>query len=291
MTFQTVFSGITRFFRFRLNIRFPKDKRLVILCMTIVALLLLSAIFANIVAPYDPYEPSLIERNQPPGSTHLLGTDPLGRDTLSRTVFALRTSIGIALIGVIGGTVIGTLMGMLAGFFRGWPDRIISALIDFFYAIPNLLILLAGIAVLGTKTWVLILFIAFAGWHGTARLIRGQVLSIRERQSVKAAIALGSSNARLIFKHILPNLVSILMVSMTMKLPGMILMESSLSFLGLGVQPPLASLGAMVGEGRDYLINAPYIAMSPALVIALLVICFQVIGDYFRDEADIKAVD
>jgi ABC-type dipeptide/oligopeptide/nickel transport system permease subunit len=144
------------------------------LCLGIVIVLTLATIFAEWVAPYDPYEPNLEIRNRAPSLEHVLGTDQVGRDTLSRSIYALRTSVGIALIGVFFGTFIGTTLGISAGLFGGWADRIISAVIDFFYAVPNILIMLVGIAILGTQTWVLIALISFARWHSTARIVRGQ---------------------------------------------------------------------------------------------------------------------
>ncbi|MCK5557047.1 MAG: ABC transporter permease [Candidatus Hydrogenedentes bacterium] len=261
------------------------------LCLSIIIVLTLATLFAEWVAPYDPYEPDLEVRNRPPSLQHVLGTDQIGRDTLSRTIFALRTSVGIAMIGVLCGTLIGTTFGISAGLFGGWTDRILSSIIDFFYAVPNILIMLVGIAVFGTKTWVLIALISFARWHSTARLVRGQVFSLREVPSVEAAVALGSSRWRVAVKHILPNLTSIIVVNMTLKFPAILLLESTLSFLGLGVQPPLASLGAMVGEGRDYLISTPLIALTPAFVMVAIVMCFQVLGDWLRDVSDVRHSD
>ena len=261
------------------------------LCLSIIIVLTLATFFAEWVAPYDPYETNLEARNQPVSLQHIIGTDPIGRDTLSRTIFALRTSVGIAMVGIIFGTLIGVSLGIAAGLFGGWTDRIISAIIDFFYAVPNILIMLVGISVLGTKTWVLIALISFARWHSTARIVRGQVFSLREVPSVEAAVALGSSRWRVAVKHILPNITSIIVVNMTLKFPALLLLESTLSFLGLGVQPPLASLGAMVGEGRDYLISDPLIALAPALVIVTIVMCFQVLGDWVRDIFDVRQSD
>ncbi len=261
------------------------------LCLGVVIVLTLATIFAERVAPHDPYQPNLMQRNRPPTAQHLLGTDQVGRDILTRTIYALRTSVGIALIGVFCGTLIGTTLGIAAGLLGGWTDRIISGVIDFFYAVPTILIMLVGISVLGTKTWVLILLISFARWYSTARLVRGQVFSLRELPAVEAAIGLGSTRRRVAVKHILPNLTSIIVVDMTLKAPAILLLESTLSFLGLGVQPPLASLGAMVGAGRDYLINAPLVALSPALVIVTIFVCFQVLGDWVRDVSDVRHSD
>ncbi len=261
------------------------------LALGIFILLTFATVFAEWVAPYDPYEPNLLIRNQPQSLQHFFGTDYVGRDTLSRTIFALRTSVGIALFGVFVGTLIGTSLGIIAGLFGGWADRIISSIIDFFYAVPNILIVLVGIAVFGIQTWVLVALISIAKWHSTARLTRGQVFSLRELASVEAAVALGSTWGRVAYKHILPNLTSVLVVDMTLKFPSILLLESTLSFLGLGVQPPFASLGTMVGDGRDYLISSPLIALTPALVMVAIVMCFQVLGDWVRDISDVREMD
>lgn len=261
------------------------------LCLSIIVVLTFATFFAEWVAPYDPYEPDLLKRNKPPSLEHVLGTDQLGRDTLSRTIFAIRTSVGIAFWGVLCATLIGITLGISAGFLGGWTDRIISSIIDFFYAVPYLLIMLVGIVVLGTETWVLIVLISFARWHDTARLVRGQVFSLREAPAVEAAFALGSSRWRVAVRHILPNLTSIIVVDMTLKLPALILLESSLSFLGVGVQPPIASLGSMVGDGRDYLINNPILCLAPAFAMVTIVMCFQVLGDWIRDISDVRYSD
>ena len=261
------------------------------LCLIIIIILTFATIFAEWVVPHDPYEPDLLSRNQPPSLLNILGTDQIGRDTLSRTIFAIRTSVGIALYGVFAATLIGITLGISAGFLGGWTDRIISAIIDFFYAVPYLLIMLVGIVVLGTETWVVIVFISFARWHDTARLVRGQVFSLREAPAVEAAFALGSSRWRVALKHILPNLTSVIVVDMSIKFPSLILLESTLSFLGVGVQPPIASLGSMVGDGRNYLITNPLICLAPALTMVTIVMCFQVLGDWIRDISDVRYSD
>ncbi|RLE63742.1 MAG: ABC transporter permease [Thermoprotei archaeon] len=269
-----------------------RDLRLSIkISFLVLIVLALMTIFAEWLAPHNPYEPNLQARNNPPSLTHPLGTDYIGRDTLSRTIYALRTSVGIAMTGVIVGTLLGATLGIAAGLFKGIVDRVVSSLIDFFYAIPNILIVLIGIAVFGTETWVLIALISFARWHSTARVVRGQVYSLVTVPSVEAAIALGSTYRRVAVKHLLPNLTSVLVVDMTMKFPALIILESTLSFLGLGVQPPIASLGAMIGDGRDYLISAPLIALSPSLFLVGLVMCFQIIGDWIRDLSDVRQFD
>ena len=260
-------------------------------CLIIIIVITLATLFAEWVVPHDPYEPNILNRNQSPSLLYVLGTDQIGRDTLSRTIFAIRTSVGIALYGVLSATLIGITLGISAGFLGGWTDRLISAIIDFFYSVPYLLIMLVGIVILGTETWVVIVFISFARWHDTARLVRGQVFSLREVPAIEAAVALGSSRWRVAFRHILPNLTSIIVVDMSIKFPSLILLESTLSFLGVGVQPPIASLGSMVGAGRNYLINNPILCLAPALTMVTIVMCFQVLGDWIRDTSDVRYSD
>ena len=259
--------------------------------LVIIIVLSFMTIFAEWVVLHDPYEPDLLFRNKPPSLQNVLGTDQIGRDTLSRTIYAIRTSVGIALYGVFSATFIGIMMGISAGFIGGWTDRIISSIIDFFYAVPYLLLMLVGIVILGRETWVLIVLISFARWHDTARLVRGQVFSLREVPAIEAAVALGSSRWRVAFRHILPNLTSIIVVDMSIKFPSLILLESTLSFLGVGVQPPIASLGSMVGAGRNYLINNPILCLAPALTMVTIVMCFQVLGDWIRDTSDVRYSD
>ena len=262
-------------------------------CILLMLLMVLAAVFAPYVAPFDPNQTSMLERNDPPSwmggkSGHLLGTDQLGRDVLSRCIYALRVSVGIALLGVVIGCVIGVVAGILSGLLGGWADRVIMMIVDFQLSIPFLLIVLVGIAIFGTSMLVLILLVGTAHWETYARLTRGQVLTVREYQFVEAAVALGATTWRIARRHILPNIASPIIVLLTLNFPSILLLESSLSFLGIGVQPPTASLGRMVGEGRDYMMTAWWLVISPASFIVLVTLCMQLIGDWLRDVIDVR---
>jgi peptide/nickel transport system permease protein len=261
--------------------------------MLVMALMAIAAVGAPWVAPFDPNQTSVLQRNDPPSwlggrSGHLLGTDQLGRDVLSRCIYALRVSVGIALLGVTIGCTIGVLAGVLSGLLGGWTDRVVMMIVDFQLSIPFLLIVLVGIAVFGTSMAVLIVLVGTAHWETYARLTRGQVLTVREFQFVEAAVALGATTLRIARRHILPNIASPIIVLVTLNFPSILLLESSLSFLGMGVQPPTASLGRMVGEGRDYMMSAWWLVMSPAGFIVLVTLCMQLIGDWLRDVIDVR---
>jgi peptide/nickel transport system permease protein len=263
------------------------------ICIALMVLMAIAAVFAPWVAPFDPNRTSMLERNSPPSwlggkPGHLLGTDQLGRDVMSRCIYALRVSVGIALLGVIIGCLIGVITGVLSGLLGGWTDRIIMMIVDFQLSIPFLLIVLVGIAIFGTSIAVLILLVGTAHWEIYARLTRGQVLTVREFQFVEAAVALGATTWRIARRHILPNIASPIIVLLTLNFPSILLLESSLSFLGIGVQPPTASLGRMVGEGRDYMMNAWWLVMSPAAFIVLITLGMQLIGDWLRDVIDVR---
>jgi peptide/nickel transport system permease protein len=247
------------------------------LCLALMLLMAVAAVAAPWVAPFDPNRTNVLQRNDPPSwmggkSGYLLGTDQLGRDVLSRCIYALRVSVGIALLGVAIGCAIGVLTGVLSGLLGGWTDRIV----------------LVGIAVFGTSMAVLIVLVGTAHWETYARLTRGQVLTVREFQFVEAAVALGATTLRIARRHILPNIASPIIVLVTLNFPSILLLESSLSFLGIGVQPPTASLGRMVGEGRDYMMSAWWLVMSPAAFIVVVTLCMQLIGDWLRDVIDVR---
>ncbi|MCU0564001.1 MAG: ABC transporter permease [Desulfobacterales bacterium] len=263
------------------------------ICLALMLILAIAAVAAPWVAPFDPNRTNVLQRNDPPSwlggkSGHLLGTDQLGRDVLSRCIYALRVSVGIALLGVAIGCTIGVLTGVMSGLIGGWTDRIIMMIVDFQLSIPFLLIVLVGIAVFGTSMAVLIVLVGTAHWETYARLTRGQVLTVREFQFVEAAVALGATTLRIARRHVLPNIASPIIVLVTLNFPSILLLESSLSFLGIGVQPPTASLGRMVGEGRDYMMSAWWLVMSPAAFIVLVTLCMQLIGDWLRDVIDVR---
>lgn len=261
------------------------------------AFIILLGIAAPLIAPQDPNAVDLFARSKPPfwlagGSLdHPLGTDNIGRDLLSRCLYGIRTSFGIAALGLIFSACLGVAIGIASGLGGPVVDRVLMTMVDVFITLPNLLLLLCGIALLGTEIWVLVLMIGLIKWEGYARLVRGQVLSLRELGYVEASRALGASGWRIGLRHILPNLASPLIVILTLAFPGVLLMEAGLSFLGVGVQPPTASLGRMIGEGRDYLINAWWISGMPSLLIVVITLLFQMIGDGLRDRLDVQIND
>lgn len=266
-------------------------------CLAIAALVTLAALFAPWVAPHDPDAISFTHKLRPPvpmeghATQHLLGTDQLGRDLLSRTIHGIKVSVGIALTGLVIGCLIGTTLGIASGLLGGFTDRAIMMLVDVFITIPNLLIVMVGIAAFGNDTLVLVALIGIARWESYARVVRGQVLQVRELPYVEASRALGAGNLWISVRHILPNIASPLLVLMTLNFPSILLLESSLSFLGLGVQPPTASLGSMVGDGRDHLIFAWWVAIVPAAAIVLITFVVQMLGDWLRDVLDVRTHD
>jgi len=260
--------------------------------LALLAIIIGAALLAPILAPHDPNAVNMLARMRPPvwmegGSwNNILGTDQIGRDLLSRVMWGTLTSIGIAIFGLLFSAVLGIGLGVLAGVLGGWFDKIAMMFVDVFITLPNLLLILCGIALFGTDVWVLILMIALVRWEAYARLVRGQVLLLRELGYVEASKVLGGRPRWIVSNHILPNLVSPLMVMITLNFPGVLLMEAGLSFLGVGVQPPTSSLGKMIGDGRDYLINAPWIALVPSVIVVLITLAFQVAGDALRDRMD-----
>lgn len=257
-------------------------------------LILLIALFAPVLAPYDPNAQTLLARLRPPVGldramlAHPLGTDQLGRDMLSRTLYGLQLTMFIALLGSLISMVLGTALGVLAGYVRGPVGALIMALVDIQIAVPFTLIALLVIAIFGNSLPVLIAVIGVAGWEAYARVVRAQVLTVSRMPFVEATIAAGATHPRILFKHILPNIVSPIIVMWTMTFSALILLESSMSFLGLGVQPPTATLGSMVGLGRDYLASSPWIAVVPSLAIMFVSLLVLLIGDWLRDALDVK---
>ena len=250
------------------------------------------AILADLIAPYDFAAIDLRNRFAPPvwlegGSwSHPLGTDDIGRDLLSRLIVSIRISLFVALLGTLIGAVLGTLVGFVAAHFKGWVDDLLMVAIDFQAAIPFLILALAVLALFAETFWVFILVMGFYGWERYARIARGLSLAAQEQGYAVALDLLGARPARIYLRHILPNIASALFVNMTLNFPETVLLETSLSFLGLGVQPPLSSLGSMVGFGRDYLLSAWWIAALPAAVIFLTALAFSILGDWLRDKLD-----
>ncbi|WP_248307527.1 ABC transporter permease [Bosea sp. FBZP-16] len=254
-------------------------------------LVVLVAILADWLAPIHYTTQNLLARLKPPltqsgGTTYWLGTDQLGRDILSRMIYAVRTSILIAVMGTLIGAVFGTLLGFIAARMRGVVDQSIMMLVDAQAAIPALFLALTMLAFFGNTIVLFVILVSIDGWDRYTRLARGLVASEQESDYINAVEALGASTPRVILRHLLPNIVAALVVQATLNFPGTILLETSLSFLGLGVQPPGTSLGLMLGEGRRYLLNAWWIAVFPGLVIFLTTLSMSLFGDWLRDRFD-----
>lgn len=263
--------------------------RLGIIGICIVAVFFIVAILAPWIAPYDVGATNLSIRYMPPSAAHWFGTDSTGRDILSRIVFGARISLQVGTVVVTVSALVGTAIGAIAGYSGGWIDRVLSGYVfNVFLAFPGLLLAIALVAFLGAGLNKLIFALCIIGWVGYARLIRGQVLKVREYDFVQAARALGAGDWRILFVHILPNAIQPLIVQASLGMAGAVLSEASLSFLGLGVPPPAPSWGVMIEEARDLstLQAAPHALIFPGLAIALTVLAFNFIGDGLRDYLD-----
>jgi peptide/nickel transport system permease protein len=263
--------------------------RLAIFGLIVVALLVIIAIFAPWIATQDYGTTNSAIRLMPPSAEHWFGTDATGRDVFARVVYGARISLRVGIIVVLVSAVVGTVIGALAGYYGGWIDRLVSGYVfNVFLAFPGLLLAIALVAFLGAGLNKLIFALCIIGWVGYARLIRGQVLKVREYDFVQAARALGASDLRILFVHILPNAIQPLIVQASLGMAGAVLAEASLSFLGLGVPPPSPSWGVMIEEARglETLEYAPHALIFPGLAIALTVLAFNFIGDGLREYLD-----
>lgn len=263
--------------------------RLTIIGLVIVAVLVIVALFAPWIATHDVGATNLSLRYLPPTAEHWFGTDSTGRDIFSRVVYGARISLQVGIIVVLVSAFIGTILGAIAGYYGGWVDRFVSGYVfNVFLAFPGLLLAIAMVAFLGAGLNKLILALCIIGWVGYARLIRGQVLKVREYDFVQAARALGASDRRILLLHILPNAIQPLIVQASLGMAGAVLSEAALSFLGLGVPPPAPSWGTMIEEARDLstLQAAPHALIFPGVAIALTVLAFNFIGDGLREYLD-----
>lgn len=257
-------------------------------------LLVAAAAAAPLVAPHGPLDQSLLSRLAPPlgfdrhRPGYLLGTDELGRDILSRVLYGLRLTLSLALLGSIIGLVLGAALGLLAGLAGGVLEDVVVGAVDTQIAIPFTLIALLFLAIFGSSLPVMVCVLGVYGWEQYARIILGEVKRLKALPFVEAARAAGATNLRIARVHILPNVVSPLVVQFTLSFSNIVLLESTLSFLGLGVQPPTATLGSMVGIGRDYMPTAPWIVIAPALAILAVTFAVQILGDWLRDRADVR---
>jgi peptide/nickel transport system permease protein len=280
--------------RLRLLARALVQDKLALVASVFLVILVIAAIFAPRIAPFDPNDQSLFMRNKPPltmpeegGSIpHLLGTDALGRDELSRLIFGGRVSLAVGLLSVVVSGSIGTLLGLLAGFYRGHVDDLVMRLVDIQMGFPSLLLALFVLYVVGGGVLNVIFVLAITRWMVYARVTRGLVLAYRENVFVEAARATGCTDGRIIFRHLLPNLLSPIVVLATLEVAYMILTEAALSFLGLGIQPPDSSWGLMLSQGRQYITTAWWLVTFPGLIILLTALSLNLVATWARAVTD-----
>ena len=247
----------------------------------------LGGLSAPWLAPRDPAAIDLVHRLEPPSATHLAGTDELGRDTLSRLMWGARLSLTISVSVVLISLALGLAVGGLAGYLGGWVDTVLNTFaMNTFQALPGILLAIAFAAFLGPGFSNLVLALAIGGWAGYARLVRAQVMAVRDREYVDAARALGASGRRIFFRHILPNIIQPVLVQASIGMAGVILAEATLSFLGLGIPSPAPSWGSMLNDARSHLFDSPHLVLFPALAVAGAVLGFNFLGDALRDELD-----
>lgn len=246
----------------------------------------LAAIFAPFVAPYDPIAMDLSERLQPPSLQHWLGTDDIGRDILSRVIYGGRISLMIGIVPSLISLMIGAMLGLVAGYVGGLVDSCIMRLADIVLAFPSLLLAMVIMYIMGASLFNLFIALSIINWASTARVVRAQTLSLKEKEFVEAARSMGVRRFMIMIRHILPNCLASMIVLFTLDIPGAIMYEASLSFLGVGAQPPTASWGLMVSLGKQHANNCPWVILAPGFAILLIVLAFNFLGDGLRDAID-----
>ena len=263
-----------------------RQNKLAAFAAVVIIVIALAAIFAPLAAPYDPYAQTLTDRLQAPSAAHLLGTDELGRDLFSRIIYGARVSLLVGLVPTLISMAIGTVLGLLAGFYGGRVDFAIMRLADVMLAFPSLLLALVITYTIGGGLVSIFAALILVNWAGTARIVRSQTLSLKEAEYVEAARSIGVKKWKIMFRHILPNCLPSLIVLFTLNIPAAILTESSLSFLGAGLQPPAASWGLAVVRGKKYLFSEPWLSIAPSVAIMIVVMAFNFLGDGLRDVLD-----
>lgn len=267
-----------------------KQNKLAIIAIAIIVIFTIASVFA-FLSPYDPNQIDPINRLLRPSLTHLFGTDDVGRDYFTRSLYGGRISLMVGFMAMIISTLVGTIIGAISGYFGGKIDDFIMRSIDILMCIPTFFLILVINSYLGASVKNLILIIGFLGWMSIARIVRGETLSVKEREYVLYAKASGQSSFKIITKHIIPSILPTIIVSATINIATAILLESSLSFLGVGVTQPNASWGSMLKDAQSYLMDAPYLAFFPGMFILLTVLSFNLIGDVLRNVFDPKAND
>jgi peptide/nickel transport system permease protein len=254
--------------------------------LIIIGIISFMAIFAPWIAPFDPDAIKVKNILLSPSATHLMGTDGLGRDVYSRMLFGARISLLVGIVAVGIATIIGIVLGAIAGFYRGWVDTVIMRLVDVMLSIPTFFLILAVIAFLTPSIWNIMIVIGLTSWMGVTRLVRAEFLSLRNREFVLASQTLGAKDSRLIFKQLLPNSLTPIIVSSVLGIASAVLVESGLSFLGLGVQAPQASWGNILTDGKEYIEFAWWLSMFPGLAILITVMGYNLLGEGLRDALD-----
>jgi peptide/nickel transport system permease protein len=275
---QTTFSQDV-WHRFRRN-------RLAVLGAGIVVLLVVVAALANVIAPYSPTSVNLNDQFAPPSLEHLFGTDYFGRDILSRVIHGARISLVIGLVPTMIAMAFGTVVGVTGGFKGGKTDTVLMRMGDIVMAFPSLILAMVVTYTLGASLFTLFIALAVVGWAGAARVVRSQTLSLKQRDFVTASRAVGVGQSGIMFRHIIPNCLAPILILLTLGIPGAIMAEAGLSFLGVGAQPPTPSWGLMVNEGQQYLFSAPWASIFPGLAILVTVLAFNFVGDGLRDALD-----
>ncbi|MBQ3943104.1 MAG: ABC transporter permease [Elusimicrobia bacterium] len=256
--------------------------------LTVILLLIIVALFAPVISPYTPSEQNVFERLQSPSINHIFGTDDLGRDVFTRMIFGARISLAVGFISVFIILVIGTFLGIISGYYGGKIDYIIMRFTDIVLCFPTFFLIILVIAFIEPNIYNVMIVIGVTSWPGLARLVRAEVLSLKEREFILVSKMMAISNIKIFFVHILPNIISPLMVYSSLAIGGAILTESALSFLGLGVQPPMPSWGQILTSGKDYIYMAWWLSLFPGIAILVTVLAFNLVGEAIRDIFDPK---
>ncbi|MCZ8521197.1 MULTISPECIES: oligopeptide ABC transporter permease [Paenibacillus] len=269
--------------------RFKRNKA-AMASLVIMIVLVLLALLAPAIAPHDPAEQDLLNRLKPPSAAHWFGTDDLGRDLLSRVLYGARVSLSVGIVSVVLNVIVGVTVGSVAGYYGGRVDAVLMRFVDMMLAFPSLFVMIAVVTLLRPSLFNIILVFVLFGWMTKARLLRGQILTVKNREFVEAARTIGMSDARIIFVHILPNSLAPVIISATLQMGTMILTESTLSYLGLGIQPPASSWGNLLQSAQNLTIltKAPWLPFIPGFMIFLTIMCFNFIGDGLRSALDSK---
>ncbi|EEQ94281.1 ABC transporter permease [Brucella intermedia] len=268
------------------TVRIFRRNRMAMTGLIIIVVLVLTAVFAPYISPHDPYRVDMNEQFLSPSLTHWLGTDNFGRDVLTRILYGARISLVVGIVPSFISLIIGAIMGIVSGYYGGRIDFTIMRLADMMIAFPSLLLAMVVMYTLGANLFNIFIALSLVGWASVARVVRSQTLALKEKEFIEAARANGSKKTTIMFRHLFPNVVPTLIVLFSLSIPEAIMWESSLSFLGVGVQPPEASWGLLVAKGKEYLFAAPLVAIMPGVAILITVLAFNFIGDGMRDALD-----